>query len=36
MWTLTEAAARIGGRVEGADVRFDAVGTDGRGIEPCG
>lgn len=31
MWTLTEAAARIGGRVEGADVRFDAVGTDGRG-----
>jgi len=31
MWTLAEAAARIGGRVAGADVRFDAVGHDSRG-----
>jgi len=31
MWTLSEAAARIGGRVTGADVRFDAIGTDSRG-----
>jgi len=31
MWILSEAAARIGGRIEGTDVRFDAVGTDSRG-----
>ncbi|WP_089723864.1 UDP-N-acetylmuramoyl-tripeptide--D-alanyl-D-alanine ligase [Candidatus Thiosymbion oneisti] len=31
MWRLSEAAARIGGRVAGADVRFDAVGNDSRG-----
>ncbi len=31
MWMLSEAAARIGGRIEGADVRFDSVGTDSRG-----
>jgi len=31
MWTLSAAAARIGGQVAGADVRFDAVGTDSRG-----
>jgi len=31
MWTLSEAAARIGGRVAGPDVRFDAVGTGSRG-----
>lgn len=31
MWRLSEAAARIGGRVAGADVRFDTVGTDSRG-----
>jgi len=30
MWKLSEAAARIGGRVEGADIGFDAVGTDSR------
>lgn len=30
MWTLTEAARRVGGRVEGVDVAFDAVGKDGR------
>lgn len=31
MWMLSEATARIGGRVVGADVRFDAVGSDSRG-----
>jgi len=31
MWTLSEAAARVGGRVEGADVPFDSVGKDSRG-----
>jgi len=31
MWTLSAAAACTGGRVAGADVRFDAVGTDSRG-----
>jgi len=31
MWMLSETAARIGGRVAGTDVRFDAVGNDSRG-----
>ncbi|MCB2262243.1 MAG: UDP-N-acetylmuramoyl-tripeptide--D-alanyl-D-alanine ligase [Candidatus Thiosymbion ectosymbiont of Robbea hypermnestra] len=31
MWMLSEAAVHLGGRVEGADVRFDSVGTDSRG-----
>ncbi len=31
MWMLSEAAAHVGGRVVGADVRFDAVGNDSRG-----
>lgn len=31
MWTLSEAASRAGGRVEGADVSFDSVGKDSRG-----
>lgn len=33
MWTLANAAARVGGRIEGADVSFDSVGKDGR--EDC-
>lgn len=31
MWMLSEAAAHTGGCIKGADVRFDAVGTDSRG-----
>jgi UDP-N-acetylmuramoyl-tripeptide--D-alanyl-D-alanine ligase len=30
MWTLSEAAARIGGRVECTDTSFDSVGKDSR------
>lgn len=30
MWTLSEAAARIEGRIAGADVRFRSVGADSR------
>lgn len=30
MWTLGEAVADAGGRLQGADRRFDAVGTDSR------
>jgi len=30
MWTLAEAVASAGGRLRGADVRFDGVGTDSR------
>ena len=33
MWTLSEAAALVGGRVTGADVPFDSVGKDSR--EDC-
>lgn len=31
IWTLSEAAALVGGRIEGADVRFGSVGKDSRG-----
>jgi UDP-N-acetylmuramoyl-tripeptide--D-alanyl-D-alanine ligase len=34
MMTVSEAAAAVGGRVEGADVRFTGVGTDTRTIRP--
>lgn len=30
MWALSEAVDLVGGRVEGADVRFDSVGKDSR------
>jgi len=30
MWTLSQAAERVGGRVRGANVGFDSVGTDSR------
>ncbi|MEA3278831.1 MAG: UDP-N-acetylmuramoyl-tripeptide--D-alanyl-D-alanine ligase [Pseudomonadota bacterium] len=30
MWTLSQAAARVGGRIEGADPAFDSVGADSR------
>jgi UDP-N-acetylmuramoyl-tripeptide--D-alanyl-D-alanine ligase len=31
MWMLSQAAALVGGRVEGPDVPFDSVGKDSRG-----
>jgi len=34
MWTLAEAADLVGGRVAGADVEFDTVGTDSREVAP--
>jgi UDP-N-acetylmuramoyl-tripeptide--D-alanyl-D-alanine ligase len=30
-WTLSEAAAHIGGRLQGTDVAFESVGKDSRG-----